>query len=149
MTEAHVRKAFAYAVRPDRQGGFQLLVFRSHEEFEGFEVPKGAAEAGESFTDAARRELREESGLDIAVASGLGTTSWENEEQCFFLFWLPEDVPDRFCHAVTGCDGDAGSRCDFEFLPVDAQLAERLVQGSGQFAAILLRHLAHVASRDT
>jgi 8-oxo-dGTP pyrophosphatase MutT (NUDIX family) len=143
----HVRKAFAYAVRRSRRG-CDLLAFRSLDEPAGFEVPKGALERGETFEAAARRELFEESGLDAAVAFELGSTLWENEEQRFFLFWLPDDVPDRFCHPVTGGDGDAGSRYDFEFLHVDAQLAARLVQGSGQFAGLLLRHLAREASRD-
>lgn len=141
MTEAHVRKAFAYAVRQNG-AAFELLAFRSLEEAEGFEVPKGAAESGESFADAARRELQEESGLDAGEEVELGTTWYVDEEQRFFLFSLQEGVPDRFRHTVTGRGGDAGFAYEFEFLPIDERLASRLVQGSGAFAERLAKRLA-------
>ncbi len=132
----HVRKAFAYAVRRSARG-YQLLAFHSLEEPGGFEVPKGAAERDESFADAARRELREESGLDVGTGSELGTTWYGAEEQRFFLFAVPGTAPDRFRHTVTGSGGDEGLVYEFEFLPIDGRLAARLVQGSGAFAGLL------------
>ena len=52
--EPQVRKAFAYVTRcaPD---GHELVVFRSLDEPEGFEVPKGAVNPGETFHEGARR----------------------------------------------------------------------------------------------
>jgi len=141
MTLGHVRKAFAYVVRATAHGP-ELLVFRTHEEPEGFEVPKGAAEPDESFADAARRELFEESGLTASAGTELGTTWYEGEEQRFFLFTIG-DVPDRFRHQVTGRGGDAGITYAFEFLPLDDALAGRLVQGSGAFVEELRRLAEH------
>lgn len=140
MTRAHVRKAFAYAVRLSARGP-ELLVFHSLEESAGFEVPKGALEPGESFVDAARRELFEESGLEVSGGTELGTTWYADEEQRFFLFAARDDVPDRFQHRVTGGGGDAGATYDFEFRPLDDALAGQLVQGSGAFVAPLRRRL--------
>lgn len=137
----HVRKSFAYAVRENRSG-FELLTFHSLEEPEGFEVPKGAVEPGESFAHAARRELHEESGLDVGEGVELGTTWYFDEEQRFFLFVLPDDIPDRFRHVVTGGGGDAGLVYEVEFLPVDERLASRLIQGSGAFVGSLRRRCA-------
>lgn len=140
MTEAHVRKAFAYAVRGGPRGP-ELLVFRTHEEPEGFEVPKGALEPGESFAGAARRELLEESGIDAVAEEELGRTWYGREEQRFFLFSLPAGTPARFRHVVTGPGGDAGLAYEYEFLPIDRALGSFLVQGSGTFARELTRRL--------
>jgi len=140
--EPQVRKAFAYVTRR-APGGHELLAFASLDEPEGFEVPKGAVNPGETFAEGARRELFEETGLEnLAVLAELGTTWYGNEEQRFFHFAAPSGVPARFAHAVTGRDGDAGEVCNLRFLPIDNHLAARLVQGSDAFVAVLRRRLA-------
>jgi 8-oxo-dGTP pyrophosphatase MutT (NUDIX family) len=135
-----VRKAFVYVTRAS-ESGREVLAFESLDEPGGFEVPKGAAEPGESFADAARRELLEEAGLSVAGGAWLGTTWYRDEEQRFFLFDAPRGVPDRFEHTVTGKGGDAGLVYRFRFLPIDDGLESRLVQGSGAFADGLRRLL--------
>jgi 8-oxo-dGTP pyrophosphatase MutT (NUDIX family) len=140
--EPQVRKAFAYVTRRT-PGGHELLVFVSLDEPEGFEVPKGAVNPGETFSEGARRELFEETGLEnLAVLAELGTTWYGNEEQRFFHFAAPSGVPARFTHTVTGRDGDAGEAYDLRFLPIDDGLADRLVQGSDAFVDTLRRRLA-------
>jgi 8-oxo-dGTP pyrophosphatase MutT (NUDIX family) len=140
--EPHVRKAFAYVTR-SAISGYELLVFRSLDEPQGFEAPKGAVDPGETFEEGARRELFEEAGLENLVAvAELGTTWYGNEEQRFFHFAAPNDIPARFSHAVTGRDGDAGEVYDLQFLPIDDGLAARLVQGSDAFVDALRRRLA-------
>jgi 8-oxo-dGTP pyrophosphatase MutT (NUDIX family) len=140
--EPQVRKAFAYVTRRT-PGGHELLVFRNLDEPEGFEVPKGAVNPGETFEEGARRELFEETGLEnLAVLAELGTTWYGDEEQRFFHFAAPSGVPARFAHTVTGCDGDAGEVYNLQFLPIDDHLTARLVQGSDAFVAALRWRLA-------
>jgi 8-oxo-dGTP pyrophosphatase MutT (NUDIX family) len=139
--EPQVRKAFAYVTRRAASGR-ELLVFRSLDEPEGFEVPKGAVDPGETFEEGARRELFEETGLEnLAVLAELGTTWYGDEEQRFFHFAAPSGVPARFAHTVTGRGGDAGGVYNLRFLPIDDRLAARLVQGSDAFVAVLRRQL--------
>lgn len=82
------------------EGGPQyLLIFDQHGNW-GF--PKGHVEAGEDPADAARREVREEAGLDALVLhASLATIHWFFQHRgrlihkyChFFLFESPEGTP--------------------------------------------------------
>ncbi len=53
--------------------GACLLIRRGHE----WAFPKGHIEQGEGPGDAARREVREETGIEIALDDGLGFTRYE------------------------------------------------------------------------
>jgi 8-oxo-dGTP pyrophosphatase MutT (NUDIX family) len=140
--EPHVRKAFAYVTRCVASG-YELLVFRSLDEPQGFEVPKGAVNSGETFEEGAHRELFEETGLEnLVVLAKLGTTWYGEEEQWFFHFAASSGVPAHFSHTVTGRDGDAGEVYNLQFLPIDEGLAARLVQGSDAFVDALRKRLA-------
>jgi 8-oxo-dGTP pyrophosphatase MutT (NUDIX family) len=135
------RKSFVYLVRTVRSEP-RLLVFDSLEE-PGLEVPKGAVEEGETFVEAAVRELREEAGItDICVVRELGVTQYESEEQRFFLVEAPAGLPDAFEHTVTGNGGDRGFCYAFRWLPVNSSLQGKLVQGSGAFAEALVDALS-------
>jgi 8-oxo-dGTP pyrophosphatase MutT (NUDIX family) len=106
------RKSFAYLIRVDRPHP-RLLVFDSLDE-PGLEVPKSAAEEGETFEQAALREVLEEAGItSVRVIQALGMTRFCDEEQRFFLLQAPGGLPDAFEHTVTGDGGDRGFRYAF------------------------------------
>jgi len=128
------RKAFVYVVRRD---GPRLLVFDSLDE-PGCEVPKGGLEAGETFAEAAVREVREETGVVVRVVRELGVTRYEGEEQRFLLAEAADGLPESFEHTVTGDGVDRGLRYAFRWLPIDATLRTQLVQGCGAFVDALM-----------
>jgi len=138
-----VRKSFVYVVRRDGLA-VRLLVFDSHDEL-GFEVPKGAVEASETFEDAAAREVFEEAGIEgIRIVGELGRTTYGVELQAFLLAMAPEGLPETFEHVVTGTGVDRGFRYTFGWLPIDAELKGRLVQGCGAFVKALIETLGRI-----
>ena len=129
-------KVFAYVTRIT-DGRPELLVFASHDE-PGFEVPKGAVEAGETLGEAVRRELEEEAGLvDARVVRILGAADWQDERQHFLLVEAPPGLPRSFEHTVTGDGIDAGLRYRFLWIRIGGGLGERLVQGCDRFFGAL------------
>jgi putative (di)nucleoside polyphosphate hydrolase len=136
-----LRKVFCYIVRTNRKRP-QLLVFNSLDEA-GWEVPKGAVEAGETLEEAALREIKEEAGLAaVAFVKRLGVTYYRNEEQHFLLFEANQELPTTFFHTVTGAGVDRGFRYDYRWLDVTPALHELLVQGCNAFVADLLAQVA-------
>ena len=69
-----IQKVTAFITRRQRDAR-QLLLFRHP--LAGTQVPAGTVEEGEGLQDALRREVREETGLDLADAAHLGV--WANE----------------------------------------------------------------------
>ena len=131
------RKSFVYLIRRDGPVP-RLLVLDSLDE-PGMEVPKGSVEPGETFSEAAAREVREEAGIDgIRIACKLGRTLYEDEEQRFLLAEAPDGLPESFEHTVTGDGADAGFRYVFHWEPIDCGLARKLVQGCGVFVDQLI-----------
>jgi len=130
-------KVFCYLTRPSEYGR-ELLVFDSHDE-PGLEVPKGSVEAGESAEAAVSRELLEEAGVaGIRIVRRLGTTTWRDEQQVFFLAESLESVATEFEHIVTGDGADTGLHYRFRWRRIDRALGFQLVQGCGRFFDRLL-----------
>jgi len=139
------RKSFVYLVRRDGDA-HRLLVLQSLDEA-GFEVPKGSVEEGETYEQAAVREVQEEAGVGgIRILRELGITWYEEEEQHFLLAEAPEGLPDVFEHTVTGDGIDAGLRYAFHWEPINFSLAEMLVQGCGAFVLDLVGAIAESSS---
>lgn len=63
----------------------------------------------------------------------LGVTTYESEEQRFFLIGAPAGLPETFEHTVTGTGVDEGFVYAFSWARVDPSLRNRLVQGCGAF----------------
>lgn len=91
--------------------GGELLVMRHIPDGDaGVQVPAGGVEAGETPEAAARRELWEESGLDIAGPQYLCSYLWEAQlperftrQVCHaYAFAGPLDAPDVWTHAADG-----------------------------------------------
>lgn len=100
------------------EAGPQYLLILDHHGNWGF--PKGHVEAGEHPVEAARREVREETGLDALVEhASLGTIRWFFQLRgrlihkfChFFLFESPEGTPvPQADEGITTCAWYAGEQ---------------------------------------
>lgn len=62
--------------------------------YDDWSLPKGKLEPGESFDDAALREVEEETGLKCRLLDGLGATSYEDHKgrRKVVLWWLMEPL---------------------------------------------------------
>lgn len=121
-----IRKVIAYITR-HRADIAQLLIFE-HVDFPqaGVQVPKGTVETDETLDHAARREVREESGLTQLdglkfIGAIMQTTFGESEEWNFFAQSLDGDAPDTWVHHVTGKGEDEGMRFRYYWIPLSGQ----------------------------
>jgi 8-oxo-dGTP diphosphatase len=82
------RRIGAAAAIFDREG--RILLVRHNYERHNWEIPGGIGEAGESAADTARREVREELGLDVEVLRLTGVyweAKWrEDQDGHHFVF---------------------------------------------------------------
>jgi len=61
-----------------------------------WDIPKGVADPGETFLDAALRELQEETGLvaDAAALVPIGTYPYQSNKGLCLFAWVPPEMPD-------------------------------------------------------
>ena len=74
MPAEQLLSAGGVIVRRDRHGTRVLVLH--HAEMDEWRLPKGKLKAGESLAQAAEREVREETGLDLAAGRYLGVTHY-------------------------------------------------------------------------
>ncbi len=64
----------------DREKGLVLVQERTNDDWTGMNFPGGHVEDGESYTDCVIREVREETGLEIASPRLEGVVNWEDRD---------------------------------------------------------------------
>jgi 8-oxo-dGTP diphosphatase len=131
-------KVIVYITR-ERGGETQLLVFEHADHPEaGVQVPKGTVEPGETIEHAARREVREETGLTalerlVSIGSMTQTAFGAAEEWSFFAMRAGRIVADceSWTHRVEGKGEDEGMLFRYKWEPLmrDLQLAGRQHDG--------------------
>jgi 8-oxo-dGTP pyrophosphatase MutT (NUDIX family) len=121
----YVQKACAYITR----GEHELLAFEGPG-YDGFQIPKGTIEAGETPREAVFREVAEESGLGaLADTRHLATDVWRRRPARryvrHFFHATVHDPRDRWTHTVTGEGEEVGAEFEFEWveLPPDEEFA--------------------------
>ena len=76
MTRSEVRAAGGLVMRHGREGVELLLVHRPR--YDDWSLPKGKLDPGESFEEAARREVLEETGLACMLGAPLPTVFYRD-----------------------------------------------------------------------
>lgn len=72
------------------RGKILVLYKHFHNKYEGWVLPKGTMEDGESRTDTALREVYEEAGVDASIMKYIGKSQ--------YTFAVPEDVVSKEVH---------------------------------------------------
>lgn len=72
------------------RGKILVLYKHFHNKYEGWVLPKGTMENGESRTDTALREVYEESGVEASIMKYIGKSQ--------YTFAVPEDVVSKEVH---------------------------------------------------
>jgi len=117
----YVQKACAYVTR----GGSEVLVFEGPGH-DGFQIPKGTVESGETPREALYREVVEESGLaTFGDVERLVTDVWTRRESPpkryvrHFYHVRVHEPRDAWTHTVTGTGAECGSKFTFSWLDLE------------------------------
>ena len=80
-----------------------LVIDRKKEDWPGITFPGGHVEAGESFTEAVIREVKEETGLRIASSQMCGMKDWvEDDIRYVVLFYKTEKFEGDLIYSEEG-----------------------------------------------
>ena len=84
-----------------RQGNTVLLQDRVKGDWRGFALPGGHVEPGESIVEAVKREMLEETGLEIKTPKLCGVKQFPTDEGRYLVFLF---LADRFSGTLRSCD---------------------------------------------
>jgi 8-oxo-dGTP pyrophosphatase MutT (NUDIX family) len=125
-------KAYIYLTRK-KQNSQEILVFtQAGHPAAGIQIPGGTVDKNEEPLAAIRRELKEESGLDISQIYELGACDFfhigkkEMHHRHFFTADTT-DLPEEWSHAVSSGEDDKG--LVFEYFWMPAKEASRSLAG--------------------
>lgn len=126
------RLRVACYVTREHGGRTDLLVFDHVDAPEaGTQVPAGGMEAGETYAEAAAREIREETGLTGAEVVGVVGESdrphpdtGEPRRTTYVHLRATANGPERWIHVVTGGGEDAEMRFACFWAPLSIRLAD-------------------------
>jgi 8-oxo-dGTP pyrophosphatase MutT (NUDIX family) len=111
-----------------------------------WDIPKGVAEPGESFVAAARRELREETGLAAPEAElrPLGVFAYRRGKDLALFLWIVPQLPDP-ARLVCASTFQWNGRALPEFDRFDVFAPDEACQRVGKAMAPLLAGISLVA----
>ena len=111
-----------------------------------WDIPKGEAEPGESLAAAARRELFEETGLDVPEAElrPLGVFPYRRSKDLALFTWRPAQMPEPKSLACASCFSWQG-RMWPEFDRFGLFTQEEAVERVGKSLAALLAGISLAA----
>lgn len=91
-----VRAAGGVILR-EGQGGYEVAVVH-RPKYDDWSLPKGKLEAGESWEDAALREVAEETGYECALGSELSSAAYEDDKgrDKLVRWWLMRPLSGEF-----------------------------------------------------
>ena len=90
-----------------------LALYKSYKNrYEGWVLPKGTVEEGESFEETALREVREETGVDASIIKYIGKSQYN--------FTVPEDTVTKEVHWFLMTSGSYRSKPQREEFFVDS-----------------------------
>jgi 8-oxo-dGTP pyrophosphatase MutT (NUDIX family) len=131
------QKVLAYITRA-KPNGPELLVFK-HRDFPeaGIQVPAGTVNKSENLIDALKREIKEESGIELKSGSlFLGSFDFirpdTQERQIRNVYHCPigNDLPDSWDHSVSGHGEDEHMIFQYYWIPItDAKKSLAVNQG--------------------
>jgi 8-oxo-dGTP pyrophosphatase MutT (NUDIX family) len=129
---AEVEAAGGVVWRRSGEGIEIVLVHRPR--YDDWSLPKGKLDKGESFEDAAVREVEEETGLSVELGRFIGETTYEDHKgrEKLVRYWAmragegefsPDDEVDDLRWVALG---DAGGMLSYEF---DRELVQKVAAG--------------------
>jgi ADP-ribose pyrophosphatase len=137
-----IKKVLAFCIRK-KMNKHEILVL-SKVNGKGIEVPGGSVEENESFENAVKRELFEETGINsIRNMSKVLTVpfyaDWRKEwqERNIFKLELENTSKDEWEHIISDGKEDKGKKARIFWLDVDLAKKE-LLWGQGQFIEDIL-----------